>query len=255
MLFIIEHEKIVEVKEQLNQERIKNKKIIEKLSKEIDEEEERNENLNSKIEEIKTELEEEKTANENLTKNIQQLENEIEELKNENQKLTIKNNRLSYELKEEKENNYSLMKKLNKYKKILDDGKFNEKEINDKLKEMEKASKKNLDKITQLYTELDEKDKKIDKLRIKLSRFPFELLTGERMMTIILNSNDFRILYSVICKNTDNFSKIEDEFYEQFPQFRKYENIFWLKDRKINRHKSLESNKIQNNDMINIEIR
>ena len=246
--------KIAQIKEVLNNERLKNKKVIDQLTKEIDDEEETNINLNKKIDSLTKELEEEKEAKENLNQKINNLMNELLVEKENNKQLNIKINRLAHELDEEKEANYNLLKKIKKLTSILDEEKMNNKHINEKLKTYETSANKNLNKMKELYDEIDEKEKKIDRLRIKLSRFPFELATGERLMSIIVISSDRRILYSIICKNTDTFTKIEDELYDQFPQYRKYDIYFRHNGKKINRHISLEENKIYNNDIINLEI-
>ena len=47
---------------------------------------------------------------------------------------------------------------------------------------------------------LIEKDKEIKELKLKLSRYPFELLEDEKLMSIILTSADEKINYSMICK-------------------------------------------------------
>ena len=55
-----------------------------------------------------------------------------------------------------------------------------------------------------LYQTILEKDKEIKELRIKLSRFPFELKEGEKLMTVNFQSLDQKLKsYSIICKNTD----------------------------------------------------
>ena len=122
--------------------------------------------------------------------------------------------------------------------------------MNEKIKEFEKSNNKNLNKMTELFKEIDEKDRAIEKLKIKLSRYPIELSVGERLLSIIITSTDRRFLYSIICKNTDNFDRIENELYEKFPEYRNYENYFWVNKRKINRFQTLEYNRIYNHDII-----
>ena len=95
------------------------------------------------------------------------------------------------------------------------------------------------------------KDKKIEELKEKISRYPFELNEGEKMISIIYISSDENIIGSIICKNTDNFSKIEKEIYEMYPE-KKSKIIFKSKGLNINRNKSLEANKLHNNSIINL---
>ena len=53
-----------------------------------------------------------------------------------------------------------------------------------------------------------EKDKKIKELKLKISRIPFTLEEGEKLMTIILKLKDENLIYPITCKNTDVFYKI-----------------------------------------------
>ena len=62
-----------------------------------------------------------------------------------------------------------------------------------------------------LFNVLLEKDKEIQKL--KLSRYPFELNKGEKLMTMNFESFDENIKnYSIICKNSDIFIEIEKNY-------------------------------------------
>ena len=71
------------------------------------------------------------------------------------------------------------------------------------------------------------KDKEINELKVKLSRYPFELNEGEKMMTINFISDNQKISnFSLICKNTDIFNNIEKRLYEEFQEFYGSENYF-----------------------------
>ena len=56
----------------------------------------------------------------------------------------------------------------------------------------------------------------------------------------------------MICKNTDNFSIIENKLYEKFPEYKNFEIYFMLKGKVINKTKNLDENMIYNNDIIYI---
>ena len=56
---------------------------------------------------------------------------------------------------------------------------------------------------------------------------------------------------SVICKNTDNFSMIEKQLYQIYPQY-KGKIIFKSNGMIIDTNKNLEENKIYNNSIINL---
>ena len=71
-------------------------------------------------------------------------------------------------------------------------------------------------------------------------------------MSIIINSEDENIQYSIICKSKDIFNKIEDIFYGKYPQYRstKEANFFTLNGKKIDGYKTIEENKIENHSII-----
>ena len=74
-------------------------------------------------------------------------------------------------------------------------------------------------------------------------------------MSVIFTSKDENILYSVICKNTDKFSKIENIFIEKFLEYSENNYYFTHKNKnKIKRVTSLQENKICDNDIITLNI-
>ena len=125
------------------------------------------------------------------------------------------------------------------------------KELFDKIKEIANIlnSKEELNKIIQ------EKDRKLKGLELKLSRYPLELNEGEKLMTINFSTIDRRIQnYSIICKNTDIFNNIEKRLYEDYEEYYDTENYFTINGKKINKCKNLEENNIHNNDAIILNI-
>ena len=96
-----------------------------------------------------------------------------------------------------------------------------------------------------------EKDKELNELKQKLSRYPFELKEGEKLMTVNFGSIDQKIQnFSVICKNTDTFRVIEKKLYENYKEFYETENYFTFNGKKVHKYKSLDENNIKNNDII-----
>ena len=81
------------------------------------------------------------------------------------------------------------------------------------------------------------------------SRFPFELNKAEKIFISFVEN----IYFSTICKNTENFSRIEKLFYEKYPEFSRTDNISTAKGSVIDKNKSLEKNKIKDNDIIIIK--
>ena len=54
----------------------------------------------------------------------------------------------------------------------------------------------------------------------------------------------------MLCKNTDNFYRLEIAFYNKFPEYKNYNNIFLAKGKIINKFNNLESNNLNDNDII-----
>ena len=72
----------------------------------------------------------------------------------------------------------------------------------------------------------------------------------EQLISIIFTSLDENIYYSIICKKTDSFSKIESLFYEKYPQYKKYKRIFIVNGNTVDVSRNVEENNIKNSDVI-----
>ena len=55
-------------------------------------------------------------------------------------------------------------------------------------------------------------------------------------------------------KKTDNFAKIEASLYEYYPKFKETENYFLVNGKKVNKHKTFEENKINDNDLLTLGV-
>ena len=97
---------------------------------------------------------------------------------------------------------------------------------------------------------IKELNNEIDKLKKQLSRYPLELSNEEKLMSVILTASDQNMYYSIICKNTQKFSELEDKFYNDYPEYSLTYNYFIVNGNRVNRFKSLDENKIRNNDII-----
>ena len=97
---------------------------------------------------------------------------------------------------------------------------------------------------------IKELNNEIDKLKEKLSRYPFELSKEEKLISIIFTSLDENIHYSIICKNTQKFNELEKKLYNDYPGYLESNNFFMINGNKVNKDKSLDENKIRNNDMV-----
>ena len=197
-----------------------------------------------------------------LGTNIEKLESELKDEKN-------KNNILLTENKQLKQENSQLRIKINLF--------VNQEKIkNDLLKEIKQLKQQTIESHNQMFNSINkienlsnnlqdnqnnsndsivkliqDKEIEINDLKEKLQRFPFILEKNEKLISIICSSIDEKIYYSVICKNTDNIVKLEEELYKEYPNLfgNKYYIFLW-KGKIINRFQTLESNNIKNGDTI-----
>jgi len=123
----------------------------------------------------------------------------------------------------------------------------------DKKKDLIDFNTYKFDSKEDLFKIILQKDKEINDLKIKLSRFPFELNEGEKLMIINFISVNQEINYSIICKNTQRFNEIENKLYDVYPKYSENENYFIVRGQRVIKNKTLEENHIENND-INITI-
>ena len=161
--------------------------------------------------------------------------NNINEIKLSEKALEKSNKELEKRLILEREKNRKLIEKIN--------------QLNDLLKNDSKnnVSEEHSNDLLQL---LVQKEKKIEELRLKLSKSSLELSGREKLISIIFTSTDKKFLHSVICKNTDIFYNLELKLYQKYKEYSKLENYFTINERKINKTKNLEFNKIKVNDII-----
>ena len=58
--------------------------------------------------------------------------------------------------------------------------------------------------------------------------------------------------YSLPCKNTDLFVKLEEKLNNDYPQLKDKETYFLVNGNRIKRFKTLDENHIKSNDIINL---
>ena len=76
----------------------------------------------------------------------------------------------------------------------------------------------------------------------------------EKLISIKFISDPSDINYSLIIKNTTNFSEIEDKLYEQYSKYKQTDNFFDVKGIKIDKNKTLEENKITDDAIITLHV-
>ena len=226
----ISNEEQKEYEEEINKE-IKGKKKKGKSYKEL---------VINITSELKDEPEDKKPEEEKQEKEEKKEEKSNEEKKNENKKpieeLQDKKN------EEEQKEIAKINKKTKKDKKAKKDIK--------KEDEQEKIEQFGNISLMYLYEQLINKDKEINDLKEIISRYPFELSKNEKIISIIFTCYDEELLCSMICKNTEQFSKIERLFYDKYPEYKECYNFYNNYGNIIDRIKTLKENKIEDNSII-----
>ena len=111
----------------------------------------------------------------------------------------------------------------------------------------------NSDEINKIMDQLKILEKENKKLNKIISKFPFILKENEYILVLIIKTFDEKVIFSSICKNTDKFIKVEDEFYKEYPEYREYKGYFKIYNKLIDKYKTIEDNKLKNNSVIIFE--
>ena len=120
-----------------------------------------------------------------------------------------------------------------------------------KIKNNNKIKEENKDKINnKLKEENINLKKEIKKLKETISKYPLILSENEYIILLIIMTEDEKVIFSLMCKNTDKFIKIEEIFYEKYPEYIVNKGIFFLHNNIIDKNKTLEESGVKNNDII-----
>ena len=133
-------------------------------------------------------------------------------------------------------------------------------EANNKIKQLTLENNNLKNKINQLENIINYKNKEIQDNIFKINN-----LSGNNNNQIIFNPGD-KILavlfmtqgnqdienYTIPCKSTDLFVRLEERLYNDYPKYRNYETFFMVNTRRILRFKTLEENKIKSGDIISL---
>ena len=97
-------------------------------------------------------------------------------------------------------------------------------------------------------------NERILELENELNKFKSYCLSqGEKLISIKFVSTDQIINnFTIIGKNTDRFSKLEEILYEKYPNYRSGDNYFIFNGNKVKRNMTLEENNIKDNDVLTL---
>ena len=120
-------------------------------------------------------------------------------------------------------------------------------ELNQKCNEITKFNR-NIKEKEIYYNKLDKEN---INLKNQISKYPFTLLENEYIILLIILTKDEKIIFPLMCKNTDKFHKIEEIFFKEFPEYSKKKGNFYIKNNNLlSSDESLEKYKIKPYDII-----
>ena len=178
----------------------------------------------------------------------------MEAKKPNKQKEIINNNEMNYlrkELEDEKKKNKKLQDTINN--------------LNNTINQLKQEHYTEINKLTEKNKELEklleEKNKEINDYIFKLSNSSnneqlISVKTGDKIIAVLFMTQGSQDIfnYTMACKTSDLFVRLEERLYHDFPKYRNYETFFMVNTRRIFRFKTLEENKIKNNDIISLFI-
>ena len=68
---------------------------------------------------------------------------------------------------------------------------------------------------------------------------------GEKILSAQFISSDQKLIYSIPCKNTTTFVRVEEKLYEEYPEYKEFHTYFTVGGIMIYRFKNMEDNKIK----------
>ena len=133
--------------------------------------------------------------------------------------------------------------KIKEKERIINEEKIKNEKLEKKIKEIQNIPNNNIQ-----INEISKLEEKIKQLK------SYILSPGENLIYIKFISVDQNINFPTVAKVKDKFFKIESILYDYFPKYKDTENIFLVNGKKINTKKTIEDNKIKNNDIITLSI-
>ena len=176
-----------------------------------------------------------------------------------NQNINIKNSKEYLELEklfmEEKNKNRLLNKQIKELKRNLEEANKTISDLkfqlsnklnniqNNKIIELERTIEMKNQEISQLYTRLNNKSNDIKYM-------PGDNIIGVGFMSVNQKIQNYIRVY----KDTEIFSRIEEELYNEYPEFKEKDTYLMLNANKIKRFKTLKENNIKTGDIIQVHI-
>ena len=188
----------------------------------------------------------------------------ISELEIKLHKVQDKNSELKKEFKKSKTNSDQIIKEReNNISKINQENKI----LKQKLKTLENELTQKNDELKEEISKLQSENKKLKNENIEFQNYIMNnkcnnlnensiisSKEGEKIISVLFMSQGSQDIfnYSMACKTTDLFVRLEERLYNDYPKFKDFEVTFKVNTSPIKRFKTIEENKIRNNDIISL---
>ena len=123
-------------------------------------------------------------------------------------------------------------------------------EVKVKENDLDKNKNKEQEYIDKIKEENINLKKEVEQMKKINSKFPLNLVDNEYILVLLVITQDEKVIFSLICKNTDKFQKVENKFYENYPEYNSNNGKFFFKNNLLGKEKTLEECKLRNNDII-----
>ena len=175
----------------------------------------------------------------NLTNELNQYKNENNQLKQQINILQQNNNQLKQQINILQQNNNQLSNQLQIANQTIYNLNNNQKQSNIKV---------NNDDIVKYKKEIND-------LKIKLAKYEKSVYVDfNDIMVVNFQSGDGQVRHGIQCLKTETFAEVEEKLYKMFDEYRNTNNIFLVKGNIVLRFKTISENKIQNGDVIQLQV-
>ena len=97
----------------------------------------------------------------------------------------------------------------------------------------------------QIKQKINELNKLKNNIGINMNNLVNAINPGEEVISTLFISSDQKIMYSIACKNTTPFVKVEEKLYEEYPEYKETDNYFLYNGNRIRRFKTVGENNIK----------
>ena len=107
--------------------------------------------------------------------------------------------------------------------------------------------------ILNLNNQINDLTNQINNLQLNNNKNKIKFGLDE-IVTVLIQSVDQRVNTPLSIPKSELFVRLEEQLYEEYPEYKEFDVYFTVKGDKIKRFKSIEENKLKNKDKILLNI-